>query len=143
MNFFLQPLTFLTFFPLVGVLVMLFIPRERKDALRWTALITSLITFGISLLVLSAFNPSDPDLQLVAEPPEASHHVVEVARQIRELVPRMDVDSRGRIAAADALDRADEATERSVDDRADRQPDERCHEPDGGGGDAEVPYRDP
>ena len=67
MNFFLQPLTLLTFFPLVGVLVMLFIPREQKDALRWTALITSLVTFGISLLVLSVFEPSNPDLQLVAQ----------------------------------------------------------------------------
>src|SRR5688572_29084750 len=67
MNFFLQPLTLLTFFPLVGVLVMLFIPREQKDALRWTALITSLVTFGSSLLVLSVFEPSNPDLQLVAQ----------------------------------------------------------------------------
>ncbi|HJQ14572.1 MAG TPA: NADH-quinone oxidoreductase subunit M, partial [Anaerolineales bacterium] len=67
MNFFLQPLTLLTFFPLVGVLVMLFIPREQKDALRWTALITSLVTFGISLMVLSVFEPSNPNLQLVAQ----------------------------------------------------------------------------
>src|SRR5687767_13638896 len=67
MNFFLQPLTLLTFFPLLGVLVLLFIPREQKDALRWTALITSLVTFGISLLVLSVFNASDPNLQLVAQ----------------------------------------------------------------------------
>ncbi|HET6595800.1 MAG TPA: NADH-quinone oxidoreductase subunit M [Anaerolineales bacterium] len=67
MNFFLQPLTLLTFFPLVGILVMLFIPREQKDALRWTALITSLVTFGFSLLVLSVFNSFDPDLQLVAQ----------------------------------------------------------------------------
>ena len=66
MNFFLQPLTLLTFFPLVGVIILLFIPREQKDALRWTALIVSLITFGLSLWVLTMFNASDPDLQLVA-----------------------------------------------------------------------------
>ena len=35
MNFFLQPLTLLTFFPLLGVLSLLFIPSERKNALRW------------------------------------------------------------------------------------------------------------
>ena len=35
MNFFLQPLTLLTFFPLVGVLILLFIPSDRKNALRW------------------------------------------------------------------------------------------------------------
>ncbi|HSL30261.1 MAG TPA: NADH-quinone oxidoreductase subunit M [Anaerolineales bacterium] len=66
MDFLLQPLTLLTFFPLVGVLILLFIPRENKDALRWTALITTLITFGLSLWVLGMFNASDPDLQLVA-----------------------------------------------------------------------------
>jgi NADH-quinone oxidoreductase subunit M len=66
MNFFLQPLTLLTFFPLVGVLILLFIPSDRKDTLRWTTLIVSLITFVISLWVLGMFNASDPDLQLVA-----------------------------------------------------------------------------
>ncbi|NTV37825.1 MAG: NADH-quinone oxidoreductase subunit M [Anaerolineales bacterium] len=67
MDFFLQPLTLVTFFPLVGVLVLFFINSERKDALRWTALVTSLLTFGISLWVLSMFNASDPSLQLVAK----------------------------------------------------------------------------
>jgi NADH-quinone oxidoreductase subunit M len=67
MEFLLQPLTLLTFFPLVGILVLFFIPSDRKDALRWTALITSLITFGLSLWVLSMFNAGDPNLQLPAQ----------------------------------------------------------------------------
>ncbi len=67
MDFFLQPLTLVTFFPLVGVLVLFFINSERKEALRWTALVTSLLTFGISIWVLSMFNASDPSLQLVAK----------------------------------------------------------------------------
>jgi NADH-quinone oxidoreductase subunit M len=67
MNFFLQPLTLLTFFPLVGIIILLFIPREQKEAIRWTALIASLITFGLSLWVLSMFNPGDPNLQWVAK----------------------------------------------------------------------------
>ena len=66
MEFLLQPLTLLTFFPLVGILVLLFIPSDRKDLLRWTALGTSLVTFLISLWVLSMFKASNPDLQLVA-----------------------------------------------------------------------------
>jgi NADH-quinone oxidoreductase subunit M len=66
MEFLLQPLTLVTFFPLVGVLVLLFLPSENKNSLRWTALVTSLATFGISLWVLSMFNASNPDLQLVA-----------------------------------------------------------------------------
>ncbi len=67
MEFILQPLTLLTFFPLVGILILFFIPSDRKDAMRWTALITSLITFGLSLWVLTMFNASDPNLQLKAQ----------------------------------------------------------------------------
>jgi len=67
MNFFLQPLTLLTFFPLVGILILFFIPSDNKNVLRWTALITSLITFGISLWVLAMFNASDVNLQLRAQ----------------------------------------------------------------------------
>ncbi|MGQ9833229.1 MAG: complex I subunit 4 family protein [Candidatus Villigracilaceae bacterium] len=67
MNFLFEPLTLVTFFPLVGVLVLLFLPSEKKNLLRWTALVTSLITFGISLLALSQFKASNPDLQLIAK----------------------------------------------------------------------------
>ena len=49
MEFLLQPLTLLTFFPLVGVLVILFTNSEAKNASRWVALSTTLITLGISL----------------------------------------------------------------------------------------------
>ncbi len=69
MEFLLQPLTLLTFFPLVGVLVILFMNSEMKTAIRWVALVTSLITFGISLWVLSMFTASSPDLQLEAKYP--------------------------------------------------------------------------
>ncbi len=65
MNFFFEPLTLVTFFPLLGVLVLLFIKSESKNALRWTALVTSLLTFVISLWVLTQFNASNPDLQMV------------------------------------------------------------------------------
>src|SRR5512142_3074995 len=67
MQFILQPLTLLTFFPLVGIIILFFIPSDRKNLMRWTALITSLVTFVISLWVLSMFNASDPDLQLKAQ----------------------------------------------------------------------------
>lgn len=65
----MQPLTLLTFFPLVGVLVILFLNDQQKNAIRWTALVTSLATFGISLWVLSQFAVSDPDLQMVVHQP--------------------------------------------------------------------------
>jgi NADH-quinone oxidoreductase subunit M len=66
MNFFLQPLTLLTFFPLLGVLILLFVPSEQKNILRWVTLLTTLVTFVLSLWVLGMFNASNPDLQLVA-----------------------------------------------------------------------------
>ncbi len=69
MNPVLHPLTLVTFFPLLGVLVLLFMQSERKNALRWTALITSLITFGISMWLLAGFNAQNPDLQMVIDLP--------------------------------------------------------------------------
>jgi NADH-quinone oxidoreductase subunit M len=50
-------------------LVLLFYSPEQKNAARWTALITSLITFGISLWVLAQFDASEADLQLVINLP--------------------------------------------------------------------------
>jgi NADH-quinone oxidoreductase subunit M len=62
-------LTLVTFFPLLGVLILLFLPPENRSLARWVALITSLIAFGISILVLLQFNASDPGLQLVTRAP--------------------------------------------------------------------------
>jgi NADH-quinone oxidoreductase subunit M len=62
MNAWLLPL--LTFFPLVGALVILFFKPEQKNAIRWTAVITALIALGISIWVLILFVPSNPGLQL-------------------------------------------------------------------------------
>jgi NADH-quinone oxidoreductase subunit M len=62
MNAWLLPL--LTFFPLVGALVILFLRPDQKSAIRWTAVITALISFALSIWVLLLFDPSNPDLQL-------------------------------------------------------------------------------
>ncbi len=67
MEFLLQPLTLLTFFPILGVLVILFMNSELKNAIRWVALVTSLVTFGISIWVLTQFRASDVNLQMVAQ----------------------------------------------------------------------------
>lgn len=75
MEFILQPLTLLTFFPLIGVLVILFLNAEQKNAIRWTAMVTSLITIGISLWVFSLFDSSNPNLQL-----EAKYNWINVAQ---------------------------------------------------------------
>ena len=64
MNFLLAPLNLVTLFPLVGVLILFFVKKEQKQLARWIALVTALITFGISLWVLSIFDASNPALQL-------------------------------------------------------------------------------
>ena len=69
MNPVLNPLTLVTFFPLLGVLALFFIQSDRRNTLRWTALITSLITFGISMWLLAEFNAKDPELQMVVNLP--------------------------------------------------------------------------
>lgn len=57
MNLLLHPLMLVTFFPLVGVLAIAFLKPSHKKAIRWIALLTSLITFGLSLWVLAMFDP--------------------------------------------------------------------------------------
>jgi NADH-quinone oxidoreductase subunit M len=66
MDFILEPLNLVTFSPLLGVLVLLFL-KDREDLSRWVALATSLVTFGISLWVLGLFDASNPALQLVVD----------------------------------------------------------------------------
>jgi NADH-quinone oxidoreductase subunit M len=65
----LHPLILVTFFPLLGILVVALLPSENRNAIRYTALVTSLITFGISLWVLALFDRTDPGLQLVIDQP--------------------------------------------------------------------------
>lgn len=69
MNFGLSPLILVTFFPLVGFLIILFLREEQKTAIRWTALVTSLITFGLALIMLAQFNPANPDFQFQIDLP--------------------------------------------------------------------------
>ncbi|MBT3240809.1 MAG: NADH-quinone oxidoreductase subunit M [Chloroflexi bacterium] len=67
MDFILEPLNLVTFFPLVGVLLLLLLKNEQKKIARWVALVTALVTFGISLWVLSMFDASNPGLQFMIE----------------------------------------------------------------------------
>jgi len=64
MDFILRELNLVTFSPLVGVLVLLFLKKEQKNAARWIALVTSLVTFGISLVVLAQFDAANTGLQM-------------------------------------------------------------------------------
>ena len=64
MNSSLNPLVLLTFFPLLGFLVIVLLKKEQKTAIRWTALITSLLAFFISLWVVFNFDAENPQLQM-------------------------------------------------------------------------------
>ncbi len=69
MNYGIHPLVLVTFFPLLGFLAILFIPGERKTAIRWTALVTSLLNFAIALWVLAQFDRADGGIQLALRTP--------------------------------------------------------------------------
>nr|WP_116084005.1 NADH-quinone oxidoreductase subunit M [Tropicimonas sp. IMCC34011] len=64
-------LSIITFLPLVAAIILaLFLrgddPAARRNA-RWLALIASLATFLVSLLLLAGFDPSNPDFQFVED----------------------------------------------------------------------------
>ena len=69
MNYLLHPLILVTFFPLLGAVALLFVKPEKKDTLRWVALITSTITFVLSIIMLVQFNAANPNLQMVIDLP--------------------------------------------------------------------------
>ncbi len=62
-------LTLVTFFPIVGVIILLLLRKERETAMRWTALLTAVITFVLSLVILAGFDSSEPELQMVVRLP--------------------------------------------------------------------------
>ncbi len=61
----INPLLLTTFFPLVGVAVILLLRSSQKAAMRWTALVTALVTFGLSLWTLARFDAANTGLQMV------------------------------------------------------------------------------
>jgi NADH-quinone oxidoreductase subunit M len=62
-------LSLVTFFPILGVLVILLLPGDRPNPIRWTAVVAAAITFLLSLGMLARFQPGDPNLQLVVRLP--------------------------------------------------------------------------
>ena len=58
-------LSLITFLPLVGVLLQLCVGRERLQALRNLAFLTSLVTFGVSLLLPFSYDRTTAAVQFV------------------------------------------------------------------------------
>jgi NADH-quinone oxidoreductase subunit M len=56
-------ISLITFVPLVGAIVIAFLPRQQAGLIRATALAFALVAFGLSLLLLIGFNPTNPAFQ--------------------------------------------------------------------------------
>jgi len=69
MSLIFSTLTVVTFLPLVGVLILLFVRPDQKNAVRWIGLGTTLATFVASLVMLAQFRPETPGLQLEIRSP--------------------------------------------------------------------------
>ena len=56
-------LTIVTFLPLVGAVVIAFLGRDRANSIRWTALVFSLLTFLLSVMIYFQFDPARGGMQ--------------------------------------------------------------------------------
>ena len=72
MNFSANILTVITFLPTVGALILLLVPgrdEASNNLVRWIALITTLITFALSLWLWAMFDPASTAFQFVVNIP--------------------------------------------------------------------------
>src|SRR6478672_11814401 len=58
-------LSLILFLPLVGALIVLLIPKQNEDAIRWVANITALAGFLVSVPLWFWFNPQSGDFQFI------------------------------------------------------------------------------
>ena len=58
-------LSYITFVPLIGVVILLFLNRERLELLRWVAIVAMLADFVLSLVMFAWFDPTSGAMQLV------------------------------------------------------------------------------
>ena len=49
-------LTLILFAPVVGMVAVMLVPSERKQAVRWVSLVASLVPFGLSVLLWVNFD---------------------------------------------------------------------------------------
>jgi NADH-quinone oxidoreductase subunit M len=69
MNLSFSILSWVTFTPILGVLVLLFLPKDRRNLLRWVAVLASMVAFGLSLVMLAQFDQKNASLQMVERLP--------------------------------------------------------------------------
>lgn len=62
-------LTYTLFSPLVGILLLLFINKEKQTLVKYIGIGTSLVTFALSLVVYFGFDAADTQMQFVEQYP--------------------------------------------------------------------------
>ncbi|MDI6827984.1 MAG: Fe-S-binding domain-containing protein, partial [Armatimonadota bacterium] len=56
-------LTIITFVPLVGALALVFIPKDKHGAIKWTSLLFSLVPLVLSVMLWIGYDPSKAGMQ--------------------------------------------------------------------------------
>ena len=62
-------LTLITFIPLAGAIAILFLPKEKVNAIKWTALIFSIPSFILSIILWAGYYASPRGMQYVVKIP--------------------------------------------------------------------------
>jgi NADH-quinone oxidoreductase subunit M len=62
-------LTLITFFPLLGAAILLFVDKEKKETLRWITLMVTFLEFIFSLPLFFQFRLDTPAMQFVEKAP--------------------------------------------------------------------------
>jgi NADH-quinone oxidoreductase subunit M len=62
-------LSLILFLPLVGALIVLLIPKQNEDAIRWVANITAFMGFLVSVPLWFWYNPQSGDFQFIEKAP--------------------------------------------------------------------------
>ena len=57
-------LSLIIFLPVLGILILFFIPKTQTSTIRGISVATTLATFLLSLVILANFNATNPHFQL-------------------------------------------------------------------------------
>ena len=58
-------LSYMTFFPLAGMVVVLLLPRDRHDLVRWVSALFTVPPLLLAVWLYRHFDPANPGLQFV------------------------------------------------------------------------------
>jgi len=62
-------LTYMTFFPLAGMVAVLLLPRDNHNLIRWTSVVFTIPPLLLAVWLYRAFDPNNPGLQFIEKVP--------------------------------------------------------------------------